>query len=133
MSLSVSSAFASNTNTESSNIALIKKQYHDIYENKEFDKMDRYFSKDIVYYKNFNQPLHYDTYRQYLIKQKEECTKTTLFPLHQIFASGNRVVTLNTRHCTGPDNQVHQRRVMAINELNAQHHISKIWVITTDE
>jgi len=137
LGLSTTCAFAVNSEAivknESRNMVFITQLYKDIYEKKNFDEMDKFLSKNITFYKDFDQPVDYDSLRKHLIEQGEQCVKLGMLPFDEILASGNKVVTLYTQNCTDKFSKMHKKRIMAITEIDNLQKVSKIWVVTHEE
>jgi hypothetical protein len=138
VSLGISSTTASAHDTQSvknetRNMALVTQLYKEVYEKKEFDQLNKYLASDVEFYKNFANPLNFSELKNHLIEQGKECVKINLLPFDNILAAGNKVVTTYTRSCTDEANNTHKRRIMAITEINSQHKVSKITIVTHEE
>lgn len=134
--LSSTASFAINSKAtrenESRNVVFITQLYKEIYEKKEFDRMDKFLSKDVAFYKNFSHSLNYDALKKHLVERSEKCVKINMLPFDNIVASGNKVVTLYTRNCTDKFNNTQKRRIMAITEIDNRK-VTRIWIVTHDE
>lgn len=133
LSLGISSTAAYANEKETSNMNMLSQLCKNVFETKEFNKLDNYIAKDFVFYKNFSQPLDYVEYKKNLVEQGSSCKKISLLPFENMIAAGDKVALQYTRSCTDASNIIHQRRVMAIAEINAQHKISKIWIVTHEK
>src|SRR3569833_2050824 len=80
------------TKNEDQNIAFVTELYRDFFEKKNFAEMDKYFSADITFYKDFSPATDYNTLKEHLIEQGEECVKLNMLPFDEIFAKDNKVV-----------------------------------------
>jgi len=118
---------------ENRNITIVTKLYKDFFEEKNFSKMDSHFSKDIVVYKDFDQPIRYNDLKKHLMEQGEQCVKLKMLPFDQVVVSRNKVVTLYTQNCTDKFKIIHKKCMMAITEINNFQKVSKMWVVTHDE
>ncbi|MEO8401881.1 MAG: hypothetical protein ABI597_08840 [Gammaproteobacteria bacterium] len=130
-------AFAGHTKAveknESSNIVFITQLYKDFFQKKNFDQMDKYLSKDIVFYKDFDRPVNYNALQEHLIAQGKQCVKLSMLPFNDILVSGNKVVVLYTQDCTDKFGKINQKRIMAIMEMNTLRKVSRIWVVTHEK
>ncbi len=135
--LSSASVFAINSKVTaknaSQNMTFITQFYEELFEKKNVDQMDKYISKDIVLYKDFEQPVDYNALRKHLVELGKQCVKLNMLPFNKILVSGNKVITLYTQNCTDKFNQIHKKRIMAIAEINNFRKVSKIWVVTHEE
>ena len=115
------------------NAKFITDLYKNVYEKKDFAIMNNYFSKNLLFYKDFDKPVSLTSLKNHLIEQGEQCTKVNMLPFDQILISGNRVTTLYTQKCTDKLNKIHNKRIMAITEINENRKVSEIRVVTHEQ
>lgn len=139
ISLLVASALAAPKSivveNKSNNIIFVTHLYKDFFEKKNFSQMDKYFSQDIMLYKDFDEPINYVALKKHLIEQGKICIKLSMLPFEQIFISDdqNKVFVLYTQHCTDKFNKIHNKRIMSTIKINNFQKVSKIWITTYEK
>lgn len=116
------------------NITLVTEFYHVIFEEKNFDLLPQYVSKDIILNRDFHEE-NYEAFQQHLapLKESTQCVTLKMLPFSEVFASKNKVTAWYTQSCTDSLGQIHNKRIIAIMEINRDRKISKIWAVTHEE